>query len=403
MACIQPILIALAERYDRSQAGRTGVSQRDLLVDYEELLASADCRDGESRQLAERALRDAEQAGILRLEHHRRDRALIQRVRFSPFQEAALYALLQRPAPGQRRAQLAAVFNQALHMDVPETYRASWIQMCQHYRQAALDGEGIQPFDRNNPQAALELLNLLARALAWPSESMIRFASCVLCGNSKTLEAMQPALEQLLPRATGNTIHRLRDVGIVENPRFCAVRGTLRLRLNGQWLDLGLLHGVSSLSVVDIESAEKIETDAARCLTIENPTTLLELGKLETNILMIGTNGYAGSGVIALLRRLPDAMEYWHFGDSDPAGFDILRDLRERTGRPFKALHMHFRDDPKSSLLTADEKRTLQRLADSPMMREERDTLAAILSTGRKGQYEQESLGIPVAQWPFYE
>jgi hypothetical protein len=36
-----PVLEALARRYERSQAGRTGAANRDLLVLFEDLLAEA--------------------------------------------------------------------------------------------------------------------------------------------------------------------------------------------------------------------------------------------------------------------------------------------------------------------------------------------------------------------------
>jgi hypothetical protein len=65
---------------------------------------------------------------------------------------------------------------------------------------------------------------------------------------------------------------------------------------------------------------------------------------------------------VALLKALPDGLEWWHFGDSDPAGFEILRVLREKTGRDFRPLHME---------------------------------------AGRVS-WEQEALGRPRAVWPFY-
>ena len=144
-----------------------------------------------------------------------------------------------------------------------------------------------------------------------------------------------------------------------------------------------------------------MDTTATRCLTVENETTFHELAKLRAGVLLVCTS-FPGSGTRAFLRRLPDSMEFWHFGDTDPAGFEILRDLRERAGKPFRSLHMQFRDDPDSSLLTAEEKRALHRLADCPFMREERNTLQAILSAGHKGRFEQESLGRPTTPWPFY-
>jgi hypothetical protein len=49
---------------------------------------------------------------------------------------------------------------------------------------------------------------------------------------------------------------------------------------------------------------------------------------------------YPGSGTLKLLQRLAAELEFWHFGDSDEAGFDILRVLREMSGRNFQPLHM---------------------------------------------------------------
>ena len=115
--------------------------------------------------------------------------------------------------------------------------------------------------------------------------------------------------------------------------------GPLRLRLDGEWLDLGLLRGSFRLAQEDIERTEEFETTAQRCLTVENETSFHELTKLQSGELLIQTS-YPGSGTLKLLQRLPSKMEFWHFGDSDKAGFDILRVLRENSGRNFRALHM---------------------------------------------------------------
>ena len=56
---------------------------------------------------------------------------------------------------------------------------------------------------------------------------------------------------------------------------------------------------------------------ARRCLTVENETSFHELAKLRSRELLIRTS-YSGSATLALLSKLPNAMEFWHFGDSDP-------------------------------------------------------------------------------------
>lgn len=348
-----PVLETLALRYERSQAGRTGQAKRDVLVPLEELLAEAGCSEGEKRALAEQQLAEAEAAGILTCEPlHKRDRHRIHQIRFSPANEPALYARLGTASPAQVRAALAEQFASAASANVPARWRENWLTWCERMRRAALSGGSVAPFDRGPTKANTDLLALLPMLLTWEGESLVRFASCVLCGQSKRLEELaalerdgefsgqlRGKLGRLLEDITGGVIRTLDDVGIVPNPRSALVHGPLKLRLNGAWMDLSLLHGPFRLSQTDIERAEAVETASSRCLTIENETTFHELAKLKSGELLVCTS-FPGSATVALLRRLPPNLDYWHFGDSDEAGFEILRVLAEKTGRNFHPLHM---------------------------------------------------------------
>jgi hypothetical protein len=243
-------------------------------------------------------------------------------------------------------------------------------------RGAALSGRSIAPFDRQPSSANEELLSLLPKLLAWHGESLVRFASCVLCGDSKKLEALcamdregefagklRGKIGRILSDITNGDIQTLDDLGIIPNPRFALVYGPLRLRINNEWLDLGRLHGPFRISETDITRADEVITSSHRCLTIENETSFHELVKLHSGELLVHTS-YPGSGTLALLGRLPSNLEFWHFGDSDDAGFEILRVLCEKSGREFHALHM------------------------------ERE----------RASFEQESLGVPNRPtWPFYD
>jgi DNA topoisomerase VI subunit A len=142
-----------------------------------------------------------------------------------------------------------------------------------------------------------------------------------------------------LENITNGAIRSLDDLGIIPNPRFVLVHGPLRLLLDGEWLELGRLQGSFRLAEHDIERAEQITTTATRCLTVENETSFHELAKLQSGELLIQTS-YPGSGTLTFMRRLPRTLEFWHFGDSDDAGFDILRTLRENSGREIHPLHM---------------------------------------------------------------
>jgi hypothetical protein len=395
------ILRALARQYERTQAGRTGEGQRDLLLDYEKFLRGAGCADGEDRHIAESVLADAASEGILTLGTHRRDSKLIQQIRFNHEQEKNLFARFGEPSPTERRRILAQQFGDAARLPVPEPWRVEWEKLCARYEDAAQRGDSVTPFERVKSDLNAELLSLVPQLLEWKGESLLRFASCVLCGDSKRLENLSGRLEQIFRQLTGGKIKSLENLGILANPRFVLLHGPLELKMNGQVLDFGALTGPFRLSGRDIMHAQAIRTSAIRCLTIENETTFHELAKLRSGELLIQTS-FPGSGTLALLRRLPDAMEFWHFGDTDAEGFEILRDLRERTGRPFRALHMRYRPSTESSPLSADVRPKIERLLNSPAMKSERNELEAMLFANQIGLFEQESLGRPLNEWPFY-
>ncbi|HTR40034.1 MAG TPA: Wadjet anti-phage system protein JetD domain-containing protein [Pseudomonadales bacterium] len=372
-----PVLEVIARRYERRQAGRTGEASRDVLLSLAELLAEAGCSEGEKRAVAEQQLAEAETAGILmRVPVHKRDHSNIHQIRFSPANEPALYAHLGRLSPTELRAAVANQFKEAAVVDIPTRWRENWKIWCERMRQAAFAGSSIVPFDREPSTANSQLIALLPKLLAWEGDSLVRFASCVLCGDSKQLEQLaaferdgkfsgrlRGKLGRLLDDITGGAVCTLDDVGIISNPRSVLVHGPLRLQFDGAWLDFGVLRGSFRLSQTDIERAEAIETASLRCLTIENETTFHELAKLHSGELLLCTS-YPGSGTLALLQRLPATIECWHFGDSDEAGFEILRVLRKESGRDFQPIHMQAGRIP----------------------------------------FEQESLGRPTRpSWPFYD
>jgi hypothetical protein len=397
-----PVSAALAAAYERSAAGRTGRAERDFQIDYRELLRQAQAGDGEARAIADAELAAAAEAGILVLEKHPRDPSLIFKIRLPLANEPRFYERLGLLSPTQKRANLAGQFSAASQFEIAETWRPAWVAWCDKMRQAAVDGQPAHPLSIQDPAGNLELLRLIPKLLDWREESLLRFASCVLCGHSKRLEALSGKLGALLEQVTSGEYKSLENLGLLENPRFVLCHGPLRLQTPSGALDLGLLTGPFRLSMGDIVQAVSLTADASRCLAVENETTFHELAKLRSGCLLLQTS-YPGKAVLALLSRLPDSLEFWHFGDSDPDGFDILRDLRERSGLPFRGLHMRFRPQPKGPELSPEERRKLERLISLPAMEAERAELRAMLAAGHKGRFEQESLGRPAfVQWPFY-
>jgi hypothetical protein len=81
--------------------------------------------------------------------------------------------------------------------------------------------------------------------------------------------------------------------------------------------------------------------------------------------------GFAHTALIEFLRALPAGIELFHFGDSDPAGFDILRDLRERSGLKIASLHMLYRCARAPSPLGDDDPKIIKRLLSSAFLTKE--------------------------------
>lgn len=78
-----------------------------------------------------------------------------------------------------------------------------------------------------------------------------------------------------------------------------------------------------------------------RVITIENLTTYFRWQ--EEDGLLVYLGGYHNGVRRGLLREIyasfPEAV-YYHFGDIDAGGFEMYRDLREKTGIPFRMYHM---------------------------------------------------------------
>ena len=233
----------------------------------------------------------------------------------------------------------------------------------------------------------------------------MRFASVQIFGHSKLLELYRQQIEPSLSRITGGTVNRLSDLGILENERTFLLHGPLELRFDGQSVNLSALQFPVRIETSDLRRAV-LATDAKRCLTVENAAMLKELAKIQSGTLLASSGsegGYANSAVIDFLVRLPKTLELWHFGDSDPKGFDILRDLRLRTKRRIQSLHMSYRPAEPPSPLSAEDISTAERLLISDhLLPEEKEEVRKLLAHRSKGIFEQESLGRPKAEWPYY-
>lgn len=399
----QRLLAALAEAYERSGAGKTGIASRPVGIFYRDLLAAAQCREDSALTVAEQEIKSMAADGLLVPKFARRDDSVITKVELDLVGEARLYEALGRPSPTQRRTQLAAIFREASAFELPEQYRPGWMKICESMALAAESGNSIAPFSRSDGLATSELLRASASLLAWKTESLLRFASCQVFGNSKRLEELRGPIETITARATDGRITCLSQLGILDNPRRCHFSGPAILHFPQGEVDLRLLRAPLMISMGDLVRCVRIETSAARFCTVENPTSFHELAKLGGDTLLACTDGYASSALLAFMAWLPNIPKY-HFGDSDPAGFDILADLRARTGLEIESVHMAFRSGTKVEPLTPKDMTIATRVMNSRHITDyEKQQVRQMVNAEHKGLYEQEMLGVPpLREWPFY-
>lgn len=385
-------LQAFASSYRQSSAGCSGMG-KDYTVDWEKFLRASGFHDGDDRELAEQELLAAERAagGLLVIDRHPRTGAK-QVIRLKrEGGEAWLFAAVGLPSPAEEREALGTIFGHAAGMQMP--CGGAWREWCESLAGRARNGASVAPFKRDDPAGNRILLEALAGVLNWREESLVRYASAVICRDSKALENLRPRLLSALREITGREEVSLEDFGISDKPRSVLIHGPLVLELEGGRIDFGRLAGPVSVSAIDLAAAKSVECRARLCLTVENESVFLELAKRRTGLLLVQTS-FPGAATRLLFGRLPADLECRHFGDSDPAGFDVLRDLREKTGRDFRPVMMHFKPMTGAPVLTEEERKVLGRLLDSDTVADVHEELRVMLEAGTKGDFEQESVAL---------
>lgn len=391
---VPAVLTGLADLYRKSAAGDRG-GARDFMCDYEQVLRHAGCGDGDEREKAEDDLKRAEleSGALLSLDRASRSGFLL-RVRLSrDGGEEWLFQRLGMDSPSQRRSDLASFFQAMADQPVPEGWMSEWSGWCGRLAAQAMTRGSVQPFKREDPEGNEQLLKALLGVIHWREESLIRYASSVICGDSKRLENLEGRLVAALQSILGNDGCTLEDRGILRKPRTLTIHGSLVMKLGGEVVDFAPLPGPTSISETSLTLANEVITMARLCLTVENEEVFLELAKRNPGWLLVHTS-FPGSAVRRLFQRLDPELECWHFGDSDPAGFDILRDLREKTGRMFRSVCMEFRAGASSPRLTTDDHKTIRRLLELPLMADSHEALRSMQESGSKGLFEQESVPI---------
>lgn len=395
-------LQTLHEQWMSARKRRVAATVRPFRRDWEGLLDDAGVKSAEDWQAAQREAANSP----LKLIPFKTKPRFIDKIEVPLEAEAWLHNQFgtQTGAAAQAKS-LEIVRRWATHPHplLPEV----WSALCSRLAAEFAIPRAVEPFRWLESERVDELLGLLFRVTAreWQEGTLIRDASTQLGHGSKHLEAQQSFIERALEQLFGRETP-LESLGIQTSNSVLHFSGPLTLHFaDGTAHVTDALRYESTLPVAEIERAVRITTTAERLLSVENrKTTFLQLARADTNrtTLIIATS-FPTQAVRRLLEKLPLDLPHHHFGDTDPAGFHILQKLRHVTTRPVLPFQMTFRDKKQSAPLTRTEKLTLDRLSADPLMHDLHEALKSIQATGRRGDFEQESLGPPpLTGWPFY-
>lgn len=400
-----PVWLAELHRQWLSARGRSlGTKSRAFSRDWNKLLDAAGVVKAEDVGTAAREALKLENEGRLILERHRYRTHNIESVRIPLDSECWLRELFQTAKPEDvLDASLACIRAAAARQH--SLHEERWTEWCGTIEAAFSEGRNIRPFQWRSPESVKEVMDLTFALTnrIWAG-GLIREVSYQVGTDTKWLEPRKRIAERALSSFFGRETP-LEAIGIELSESRVQVAGILHL-----YFDDGRSERISELKAcyhlgVDLDCATGLSTPAKRVLMVENSkTTLRRLASLNDHgeTLMVACS-FPTRGIRRLLELLPPELPLYHFGDTDPVGFDILSKIRGAAGRPVIPFFMHRRVRPVPMPLTRYDASVLPRLLLDPLLEDVRPMLMEILQSGDKGDFEQETLGVPDrAEWPFY-
>lgn len=383
-----PVIQALAVAYRASRAGSTGKAARAFSIPYEKLVHERVSVSVPEERRAYSILLRLEEVGVLRLSRKPLARDVIKSVFIEPDSEARFFAALNEAPPRLERHEIVASL--AEHIDVlgEHHFAAGWRSAIQDAMDDITNGRSPDGLP-NDAGLYDEILRATAVVVKNQQPISLRRLGSEKLRDSKLLKRRRDSIERFMAQFLTPDMATLEAWHVADDPPAIQLHGPLGVELNDTMAEVGHL---SPYTITDeaLAGATRVYSSASCCISIENYATFREMASSRSGDLLIHTS-YPSRSVVALLRALPAKMPLYHWGDTDPWGYDILRVLREKTGRKIEALRMSYRPGP-GPQLTKRESTMLRRLLEEPLLTDVKTELLAMSQVGNKGLFEQESL-----------
>ncbi len=396
-----PWLSELHRRWHAARGRRTQPATRPFGVLWQELLEGSGTSSAEDAAAALREAETLEREGKLTLKRHRFRRYLIERISVPLDSEPWLRREFGTSDAAELRDEsLAAVRGAPEHPLWPE----DWERLQGALEAALSNSRSLRPFVWHQPENVRVLLEAVHALTSreWEPGTPLRTASALIGFNSKWLGRHRRSVETALGLMFGG-VTSLSDLGLVTSESMLHVHGPLGLDFGGEFQRFDRLEAPWQISFADLERATSVTSEAARLLTVENLATFRHLAAANPGETLLVASSFPTPALIELLRKLPPEIPHFHFGDTDPSGWLILRKLREVSPKPVMSFLMKWRSATGASPLTGRDRVLLANLLTEPELADVREEIEPMAAAGHRGNFEQESLGPPdLRGWPFY-
>lgn len=203
-------------------------------------------------------------------------------------------------------------------------------------------------------------------------EMYIRNFSIRTLGDSKAFEDVKSKVVTILFEY-GDFLDKesvLEEMNIVKNPGYVYFKGKGYVILKGEILNFEKLGGSFGISSCSLDDIEEISVLGSRVVTIENLTTFNTFDDDDAFVIYLGGyhNAIRRRFILDLYNQNKDK-DYYHFGDIDAGGFNIIFHLRRLTGINFRPMYMDVEMLKQyaryTKKLTYEDKNRLEKMKDS--------------------------------------
>ena len=334
------ILNVLLDQYERSKSfiGANKQNQsfskkiEDLFPDY------ADAAQYDVFSSVNEQVQNLEKTGMITVKRKKRGKIetdVIASVQLNLEKLSDAYRLLGRRPKADRNDEILSLLNQYMNC-TPLLH-----DFCQE--QVDRINSNRKPQYSDDLVKLEQILKVLAEVENVEEEVFIRNFSIRVLGDSKAFGKIKTSVVSILCKygEYADKDHVLENLNIVNNPGYVYAKGNGRITVSGQVIDFGSLDGDLGLSSALLDNIESVQVYASKVITIENLTTFNSYADKDAFAIYLG--GYHNSIRRKLIRKIheqnPD-LAYFHYGDIDAGGFNILLDLRAKTGISFVPYNM---------------------------------------------------------------